>query len=356
MPRPQSSGISRRLVLHATAGLGATALAAPMLLRSASAQPRTLFVNTWGGSWTSAQEAAYFKPFTEETGIRIRTIAPVSYAKLKAQVVAKSYEWDVTSIEQGELARADKEGLIEPIDWAIVRKDKLFAGADYANGISACALGTNLAYRSDKYQNGGPQSWADFWDVEKFPGPRAMINNPVRALVFALVADGVPVDQVFPLDIERAFRKLDRIKPHIKVWWTQGNQSQQLLRDGEVHMMAMWNARASELKAQGVPVELVWAGATIHTTMWCVARGAPNRDLAWRFIEFASGARPQAEFCNRLFYGPTNPDAFKFLNPAFADQMPTYPPNAKVAVRPDSEWFAENAAKVQERFTQWVAG
>ena len=350
MAHDASSKISRRRVLAGSAA----ALAAPMLSRSAGAQSQTLYVNTWGGSWTAAQEAAYFKPFTEATGIRIRTIAPVSYAKLKAQVVTKSYQWDVTSIEQGELRRADKEGLLEPIDWGIVQKDKLFAGADYSNGISACALGTNLAYRSDKFPNGGPKSWADFWDVEKFPGPRAMINNPVRALVFALVADGVPVDKVFPLDVDRAFRKLDRIKPHIKVWWTQGNQSQQLLRDGEVDMMAMWNARASELKQQGVPVELVWAGATVHTTMWCVAKGAPNRDVAWRFIEFASQGKPQAEFCNRLFYGPTNPDAFKYLNPAFADQMPTHPDNAKVVVRPDSEWFADNAAQVQERFTQWV--
>ena len=74
-----------------------------------------------------------------------------------------------------------------------------------------------------------------------------MLNNPVRTLQFALVADGVPLDKVFPIDVDRAFKKLEQIKPHIKVWWTQGNQSQQLMRDGEVDMMVMWNARASEL-------------------------------------------------------------------------------------------------------------
>jgi putative spermidine/putrescine transport system substrate-binding protein len=343
--------ISRRRVVCGTAA----ALAGPFLPRRAIAQARTLYVNTWGGSWTAAEDAAYFKPFAEATGIRIRTVAPVSYAKLKAQVATRSYEWDLTSIEQGELRRAEKEGLIEPIDWSILQKDKLYPGAAFANGIGGCALGTNLVYRTDKFPNGGPKTWADFWDVDRFPGPRAMINNPVRALAFALVADGVPPDQVFPLDVERAFRKLDRIKRHIKVWWTQGNQSQQLLRDGEVHLMAMWNARASELKAQGVPVELVWHGATVHTTMWCVAKGAPNRDLAWQFIQFAVQPRPQAEFCNRLYYGPANPEAFQFINPAIADQMPTYPQNAKVTVRPDAEWFADHAAAVQERFAQWLA-
>ena len=159
----------RRFLQKAGAAAAAAALGPLIITDRTIAQTRTLYVNSWGGSFTAAQEAAYFKPFAEETGIRIRTIAPVSYAKLKAQVAAKSYEWDVTSIEQGELKRADKEGLIEPIDWAIVQKDTLFPGADYANGISACALGTNLAYRSDKFPNGGPKSWADFWDVEKFP-------------------------------------------------------------------------------------------------------------------------------------------------------------------------------------------
>ena len=127
-------------------------------------------VNTWGGSWTAAEEAAFFKPFTEATGIRVRTVAPVSYAKLKAQVQSGSYEWDVTEINQSEWLRAEREGLVEPIDWTIVQKDKLFPDAVFANGISYCALGTNLCYRKDKFPNGGPQSWADFWDVKKFPG------------------------------------------------------------------------------------------------------------------------------------------------------------------------------------------
>src|SRR3954471_21607024 len=105
MGRDRTHGISRRHLVRAVAGIGAVSLAAPMLRRAAVAQERTLFVNTWGGSWTAAQAAAYFKPFTEETGIRVRSIAPVSYAKLKAQVQSKSYEWDLTSIEQGELVR-----------------------------------------------------------------------------------------------------------------------------------------------------------------------------------------------------------------------------------------------------------
>src|SRR3989454_1067369 len=279
------------------------------------AQTRTIYVNTWGGSWTAAEEAAFFKPFTDQAGIRVKTVAPVSYAKLKAQVQSGSYEWDITAITQADLLRADREGLLDPIDWSVVKKDMLFPNAVYANGLAYCALGTNLAYRRDKFPQGGPKTWADFWDVKKFPGNRSMLNNAVRTAQFALVADGVPPDKVFPMDVDRAFRKLDQIKPHVKVWWTQGNQSQQLMRDGEVDMMVMWNARASELAQQGHPVELQWHGATITTTMWGIAKGAPNRKLAWEFLQFAVQPKPQADFANRHYYGPTNPEAFKLVSP-----------------------------------------
>jgi putative spermidine/putrescine transport system substrate-binding protein len=346
----------RRTFLRGFAATATAASAGPLILTDRTiAQTRTIYVNTWGGSWTAAEEAAFFKPFTEQTGIHVRTVAPVSYAKLKAQVQSGNYEWDITSITQADLLRAEREGLVEPVDWTVVKKEKLFPNAVYANGLAYCALGTNLAYRKDKFPQGGPKSWADFWDVKKFPGNRSMLNNAVRTVQFALVADGVPVDKVFPLDVDRAFRKLDQIKPHIKVWWTQGNQSQQLLRDGEVDMIVMWNARASELQQQGLPVELVWPGATITTTMWGVAKGAPNRKAAWEFLQFAVQPKPQADFANKLYYGPTNPEAFKYISPEVSRQLPTYPENVKVTIKPDTVAEADQTAKIQERFTQWLA-
>ena len=112
-------------------GVAATAaVGGPLIVTSRTiAQTRTIYVNTWGGSWTAAEEAAFFKPFTDQTGIRVRTVAPVSYAKLKAQVQSGSYEWDITAVTQADLLRAEREGLVEPIDWTVVKKDKLFPNA-----------------------------------------------------------------------------------------------------------------------------------------------------------------------------------------------------------------------------------
>jgi putative spermidine/putrescine transport system substrate-binding protein len=347
--------VSRRRVLNSTIGGAAALIAAPAVISSARAQSRVIYINTWGGSWTAAEDAAFFKPFTKETGITVSPVTPVSYAKLKAQVQFGNYEWDITEPTDADWLRADQEGLAEKIDWTIVKQSNLFENAVYANGIKFCSLSTNICYRTDKLPNGGPRNWADFWDVKKFPGKRALYKNAVRVCIFALLADGVSKDQLFPLDLDRAFKKLDQIKPHITVWWTQGSQSQQLLRDGEVDMISIWNARASELKDQGVPIEIVWQDAPVYFTMWGVVKGAPHAREAWEFIQFAVQPERQAEFSRRLYYGPSNPATYEYLSPEVSRQLPTSPENVKATFTTNLEWEAANSAAVQERFTQWLA-
>jgi putative spermidine/putrescine transport system substrate-binding protein len=346
----------RRKFLRAA---GAAAALGPLLITERTiAQMRTLYVNTWGGSYTAAQDAAYFRPFTAATGIQIKTVTPVSYARIKAQVQSGNYEFDLTSINSMLVLRASRAGLVDPIDWTIFKKGTLPDDGIVAdgNGVAFAILGTNLCYRTDKFPHGGPKSWADFWDVQKFPGPRSLcLSDSPRTCIFALLADGVPMDKIYPLDFDRAFKKLDQIKPYIKVWWREGNQSQQLLRDDEVDMMSIWNARGTELKQQGVPVEVVWNGAVRSSSTWSVLKGAPGRKLAWEFIAFASGAKPQAEFNTRLYYGPTNPGAYALIPKDIAVQLPTYRDNAAVSVKEDDTWEVDRIAKLEERFTQWLA-
>jgi putative spermidine/putrescine transport system substrate-binding protein len=349
----------RRALLKGAGASAAAGVCGPLLVSERTiAQTRTLYVNSWGGSFTAAQEAALFKPFTAATGIQIRTVTPVSYARIKAQVQTGSYQFDMTSVNSLLVLRAGRDGLVEPIDWSIVDKNALPPEAVVADGygIAFNILGTALCYRSDRFPNGGPKSWADFWDVQKVPGPRSLCSSDApRTLIFALQADGVPRDRLYPLDIERAFKKLETIKPHIKVWWREGNQSQQLIRDGEVDLMSIWNARATELKQQKVPVELVWDGAVRSTSTWCVVKGAPNRKLAWEFISFAAQPKPQAEFAMRLYYGPIHPAAYDLIPPEIATQLPTYSKNLAVSVTEDDHWEIDHIAQLEERFTQWLA-
>src|SRR5262245_38028192 len=345
-----TSRMSRRRVLALGAG---AALAAP-LVRTAQAQTRTVYVNSYGGVWETSWKKAFFDPFTAQTKIQVKTVPGVSFAKLKAQVQTRNFDWDVVNLGDVEYAQAVLEGLLEKVDKVAAKVDQLPPQIVREYGITSYALGTNIVYRKDKFQNGGPQSWADFWDVKKFPGPRCMYDRSYSCLAFALLADGVPADKLYPMDLDRAFRKLSELKPHIKVWWREGSQSQQLIRDGEVDMIAMWSARAVDLMEDKVPVELVWNQAEIYHSNLIVPRGDPNAKTAWEFCNFVAQAKPQAEFAMMLPYGPANPNARALMTEARLRQTPAWPDHIKMSFQHDATWLAPRLAQIRERWTQWL--
>ena len=148
-----------------------------------------------------------------------------------------------------------------------------------------------------------------------------------------MLADGVPADKLYPMDIDRAFRKMSELKPHIKTWWREGSQSQQLIRDGEVDMIAMWSARGVDLIEDKVPLELVWNGAEIYYANLLVPKGNPRAKLAWEFCNFVAQAKPQADFAMLLPYGPANPGARALMTEARLRQTPAWPDNEKVSLQ-----------------------
>jgi putative spermidine/putrescine transport system substrate-binding protein len=342
--------MSRRNVLALGAG---AALAAPFV-NTASAQTRTVYVNSYGGVWETSWKKAFFDPFTAQTKIQVKTVPGVSFAKLKAQVQTRNFDWDVVNLGDVEYAQAVLEGLLEKVDRVAAKADELPPQIVREYGITSYSLGTNIVYRKDKFPNGGPQSWADFWDAKKFPGPRCMYDRSYTCLAFALLADGVPADKLYPMDLDRAFRKLSELKPHIKVWWREGSQSQQLIRDGEVDMIAMWSARAIDLIEDKVPVELVWNQAEIYHSNLLVPRGDPNAKAAWEFCNFVAQAKPQAEFAMMLPYGPANPGARALMTEARLRQTPAWPDHIKMSFQHDAAWLAPRLAQIRERWTQWL--
>jgi putative spermidine/putrescine transport system substrate-binding protein len=348
----QRAGVSRRGVLGGAVAAGA-ALGMPMV-RRAEAQSNVLYVNTWGGTWEAAARKNLFDPFTRETGVQIRTVSPVSYAKLTAMVRTGVYEFDVTTLGLAELARANQAELIEPVEKSPLDTRQLWDGAVILNGVSSHAFANGIAYRNDKFPNGGPKTWAEFWDVQKFKGSRSLQRYPARTLAMALLADGVKPESLFPYDLDRAFKSLDRIKPHVRVWWTQGPQSRQLLRDGEVELIAIWNTQIPPITADKIATTFVWDQAILEKALWVVAKGTPRKDLAWKFVQFAVQPERLAGFSTAENNGPLNPKSLEFVGEAAAKTMPTSPANLDKAVVLDPVKLGPQINEFSERFEKWL--
>ncbi|MGO4736734.1 ABC transporter substrate-binding protein [Bosea sp. 2KB_26] len=337
-------------------GIGSGALAAALAFKPSFAQDVTIVVNGSGGALATMITKIFEEPFTRDTGIKVRATAPVSLPKLKAMVESGNVEWDLTELNGDDVVTATKAGWLAKIDYSIIDPDnKLPAIAKQPTAMVRASYSTVIAFRTDKFGKGKtPQSWADFWDVKAFPGPRSLENSPKGNLEFALLADGVSPDKLYPLDIDRAFKKLDQLKPHIPVWWTNGAQHVQLLIDGEVSMTSCWNGRITPLRNEGKPVDITFKGGALMLSFLAIPKGAKHPTEAMRFMKARMDPAASAEFVKLVPYPGFVPGMMELLDPAFAATLPTSPENAAVQFEFNSAWWAENLDAVTTRWNEWL--
>jgi putative spermidine/putrescine transport system substrate-binding protein len=248
-----------------------------------AAQAADLTVISFGGANKAAQEKAYYAPFTKSTGIKV---VGGEYngemAKVKAMVDTKSVSWDVLEVESPELARGC-EGMFEKLDYSkIGNKADFVQGAAQSCGVGIFVWSTVLAYNADKLKV-GPTGWKDFWDVKKFPGKRGMRKGAKYTLEVALMADGVAPKDVYkvlatPAGVDRAFKKLDQLKPNIQ-WWEAGAQPPQYLVSGDVVMSSAYNGRIANTQKEGKNLKIVWAGGMYDFDSWAIPKGSRTRTL-----------------------------------------------------------------------------
>jgi putative spermidine/putrescine transport system substrate-binding protein len=217
--------------------------------------PKGLVFTSYGGSFQRAQDKAWLKPYTRETGTEIHQDSPTDYAKLQDMVENNKVIWDVVDVgnDFGLESTAD---LLEPLDYSIIDKGPILEG--YASKYRiACMLYANvLAYNTERVE-GTPSSWADFFNTRKFPGRRGLHKVPSETLEVALLADGVLLGDLYPLDVNRALGKLDTIKDQI-LWWEDAARSQQQIASGEVALISAWNGRVQTEINTGAPVKTQW--------------------------------------------------------------------------------------------------
>lgn len=321
-------------------------------------------ITSWGGAYSESQRKTYYEPFAKEFGITVLEDEwDGSMSKVRAMVDTGNYVTHLIDAETSDVTEGCDEGTIEVIDYdRIGGRDKFIPGAALDCGVGTITWSTIYAFDGDVFPEGGarPTTMADLFDVEKFPGARSLYRNPDPNLEFALMADGVPMDQIFDLlateeGIDRAFAKLDQIKPHVKVWWTAGAQPPQLLADKEVVFATAWNGRIfNAVKNEGKNFVIVWDGQILDMDYWIIPKGHPELDLAYKFLEFASRPEVMGNQSKYISYGPTVTAAVPFIDPAILKDLPTAPNNTKNYLNANFQFWADHGEELEERFEAWL--
>ncbi|GAB4180729.1 MAG: ABC transporter substrate-binding protein [Thalassobaculales bacterium] len=317
-----------------------------ILVSAGGALAQQITVVSFGGSYQEAQSKALFQPAAKALGITAKEETYTGIADLRLKVRANAVTWDIVASGSGSAARAGAEGILEKLDYKVIDVSHFLPGLYQDYCVGGDVFSTVLAWNTKTYGDKGPQSWADFWDVQKFPGKRSYRKAVAGALEPALMADGVPADKVYevlsaPGGIERAIDKIRKLKPHIAVWWASGAQHAQLMKDGEVDMVTGWNGRFDVARKDGAQVAYTFNQALLDYDCYAVPKGAPNKDLAMKFLAEMSKPQYQAEFTKYITYGPTDRRAYALgtIEPGYARQLPSHPDNAARQLTVNLEWY-----------------
>lgn len=342
-----------------------------------SAQAETeLVVVSWGGAYSASQQGAYHDPYmaaNSDVTIVNDDSSNAAVAKLRAMNEAGNVTWDLVDVVAADAIRLCDEGLAEIIDHDKVlapAPDGTPASEDFGDLIvSECFIpqivySTTFGYRTDMVSS-TPTSVCDVFDLEKFPGKRALEKNPINNMEWALLCDGVAPDQVYEVlgtrdGVEKALAKLGTIKDSV-VWWTKGAQTPQLLADGEVVMGSTYNGRLfSVIEEEKQPVAMLWDWQVFDLDGWIVPTGTKNKAAVMEYLRFATDTQRLADQAKFISYGPARKSSAPLvgkhatLGIEMAPHMPTDPANSKTTLLYNYEFWADNRDDIDERFQSWL--
>ncbi|MEO3999684.1 ABC transporter substrate-binding protein [Mesorhizobium sp. CAU 1732] len=308
---------------------------------TAHAQSNEVVMQDPGGPYGDALRKVMYDPFKKETGIDVVLVQEArSGPRIKAQVDAGKTDWDLTFIFDQETA------LLGDCCLADIDYDKLSDSAKTTlatmpdnlkrpKGVALQVIGVGMAYNTDKYSgDNAPSGWADFWNVEKFPGSRCLPAWPRFVFEAALMADGVKKEDLYPIDMERALAKIEEIKPHVTKWWTTSAQAPQLLLDGEADMCMAYTGSMSLLALEGAPVEVNWNQGFIYYDFFSIPKGAPHYENALKLLSWRLDAERAAELTSAYPVALPSPLVFEKADPEVSRYWANNPENVKKAI----EW------------------
>jgi putative spermidine/putrescine transport system substrate-binding protein len=327
-----------------------------------------LVVGVHGGIYEEMERKVFFEPFTRETGIKIVGVPYPSIAKVRAMVETGTVDVDLVELDGKDLTILSKRGLLEKIDYSAIPPDTLDGLAKIAAqpyGVGMFVWPTGIAYNTKKFTaDNHPTSWAEFWDVKKFPGQRILPDASylVGPLEMALMADGVAPDKLYPLDVDRAFKSLERIRPNVVKFYKGSAESAQILADGHADLAGNTLGRLIAMKPQGAPVDVDFGQALAKIDYWMVPKGAKNYKNAMKFIAFYEDPKRLGEYANAYpVYGPINQKSVPYIDAKILPELATSPKHAGNLVYVNEAWWAEedaggksNFERVLDRWNQWV--
>lgn len=313
-------------------------------------------VRTAGGTYEDGWRRACFEGFERDTGIRVVTSSdPIE--KIVAASQAGNVTLDVLQLGVRQLELLRTNDAVAPLDRSrFERTDLADMRVVTDHHVGTIAWASVITYSKDAFPTGGPTTWAEMWDTARFPGMRTFSDSSsgLLELEVPLIADGVPLDSLYPLDLDRAFRKMQEIKPAVVKFYSSGAEQVQLYQSRAAVAGMGWNGRIQVMIDEGSPMAIEWNQNLQHVDGLGIAAGAPNLDNAYRLVDYSLQPDVLAKLAEYTGYSPLNDKSYPLIPAAVLAKMPATPERASLGVVRDVSWWVANQAEVDRRWQEFL--
>jgi putative spermidine/putrescine transport system substrate-binding protein len=348
----------RRGFLRGTAAAALAGLTAPALIGRARADGVVLNFATYGGVLNEHMTRLFTVPFEKQTGIRVNLGGNASLALAKLQTTSgTAAQWDLINLTGAEYLAAIDENIIAPYDYSIVDASYIEPAFKGTHGIKFTLFLFGMGYDKRKLPDDkAPKNWAEFWDTQRFPGKRSLYSNPSdgSVLEIALLADGVPIDKLYPLDVERALKSLEKLGRQNIIWHATNQEPIQQMTSGAVSLATCFDGRVVLANRASAELGFQPVGSAVSGNPYCVIRTSTHQKEAFQFLNYMFNAtEADAEYMDLTNYAVPNMRALPLTKPATRALLPTAPELKDKVFIKDDVWWKDNLVKVTQRFKEW---
>lgn len=306
----------------------------------------------YGGRSNETNATVFHDPFFEEFGVEVTSTTRADAAAFE-MLGGGEGDYDVIMSGAEEALRyKDALATLPPRD---IEDDVIPEEIrDYMFGsfIFASAQG----YLTETFPDGGPESWADFYDFDKYPGLRAVPGVAASfdfMFEYALLADGVAPEDLWPIDVDRALAKMDELKGHV-VFYTEYPQVQQLLVSKSAAIAVTTHSAFKAISDAGAPTTTVWNEALSSSIGYVIPQTAPHLDNALALAAFYANPEKQAEFAMTTGNGPSTQEAFDYIPADMQGIFPNSSANLPLVIQVDSAAREAQYEELSAAYGTWL--
>jgi len=290
----------------------AAAIAAALAPSPTFAQPKTLYVAAYGGSFEQTMRKEVIPPFEKKYGLKIEYVAGNStdtLAKLQAQ--KGNQQIDVAIVDDGPMYQAVQLGFCQELAKAPVYDDVYDVMKFKSNkAVGIGMVGTGIMYAKKVFADNkwpAPTSWEDLKDTKfakKLVIPPLNNSYGLHTLVMMARLRGGGEKNIDP-----GFKAMkDEIGPNVLVYEPSPGKMTELFQSGQAAIAVWGSGRAKALADTGFAADFIYPkeGGIALGIAACPIAGSKNASESDAFVQFLLSPEIQIVLAKGAGAGPAN--------------------------------------------------